>query len=570
MAYFLKTSKLPKDLYYQIYFSYRDPDSGKPRNKSYRALGYLCDLKAQGIDDPAAYFKPEIDELNEKFRIKREKEKVRQITHTSPLKRIGYFPAHAVYRKLDVKEDIDRLSFDRDIQFSLSDTLEALAMARLIDPCSKLRTVDEVFPSMWDAPDCSYDQILSCLDILGNDYEKVVEILAHHVDDTYIIDTSKTYFDCTNFYFEIDKEDEWRRKGPSKERRTDPILGMDLLLDSQCIPIGMRLYPGNQSEKPVFRKMLKQMKDQHCIKGRTIRVADKGLNCAQNIKHALSHGDGYIFSKSIKMLSNVEKAWALKDDDVIDVKDSNGNLRYCIKSCVDTFKYHYKDESGREHHFAAEEKRVTTYNPTLARKQKIEINKMADKARACRLCEAKKIEYGDSAKYAKFRFCEEDGTISDRKAVVEIDEEKIQRDLDCAGYNMIVTSEKKMNEMDIYSTYHELCRIEESFRTLKSQLDARSVYLQTINRIKGHFLVCYLSILLERLAQFKILKNEFGSEEVYKFMRGFKIVPGNGKTWINVTARNSIIEYITDAYNLPLTNYYLKESQIKKILERSM
>ena len=106
--------------------------------------------------------------------------------------------------------------------------------------------------------------------------------------------TSNVYFDCTNYYFEIDAEDNLRKKGPSKENRKDPIVGMGLLLDEDQIPLTMKLYPGNQSEKPIIRQCINEMKDKYHMNGKTIQVADKGLNCAKNIFEALKNGDGYI------------------------------------------------------------------------------------------------------------------------------------------------------------------------------------------------------------------------------------------------------------------------------------
>ncbi|MCR0266284.1 transposase, partial [[Clostridium] innocuum] len=129
----------------------------------------------------------------------------------------------------------------------------------------------------------SYDQLLTALAIMGDEYEKIVEIFTSRVSERYGISTSKTYFDCTNFYFEIDRESDIQKKGPSKENRTDPIIGLGLLLDTNQLPIAMKLYPGNQSEKPVLRNVIGALKQQNNISGKTVQVADKGLNCAANI-----------------------------------------------------------------------------------------------------------------------------------------------------------------------------------------------------------------------------------------------------------------------------------------------
>lgn len=346
---------------------------------------------------------------------------------------------------------------------------------------------------------------------------------------------------------------------------------MGLLLDAGCIPVGMKLYPGNQSEKPVLREVIRSLKRQHAEIGRVVQVADKGLNCAQNIYTARKDKDGYIFSKSVKQLKETERVWALKQDGFVSVPDPDDNsLKFRIKSTVDVFDYEFTDENGRKHKFKVREKRIVTYNPRLARKQKQEIDKMADKARGCVLSRAKKSEYGESAKYVDFNSVDEEGKLNGKKAAVSLNYAKIEQDKDCAGYNMLVTSETGVDDMIIYNTYHELWRIEESFRTMKSELDARPVYLQNINRIKGHFLICYLSVLLERLIQFKVLDNRFGSHQVYQFIRKFKVTKYSNKEYVNLTANSDLIQYLDQKYNLPVTNYYLTRAQIKKILERPL
>ncbi len=162
----------------------------------------------------------------------------------------------------------------------------------------------------------------------------------------YSFNTSHTYFDCINFYFEIDREDDFRRKGPSKENKKEPIVGMGLLLDANQIPIGMKLYPGNESEKPVLRNIIDDLKNCNSISGKTVQVADKGLNCAENIIHALKSGDGYIFSKSVKLLPETEITWVLLDNDYPDITDKNGHLLYRIKECVGDFTYSITDATG--------------------------------------------------------------------------------------------------------------------------------------------------------------------------------------------------------------------------------
>ena len=184
------------------------------------------------------------------------------------------------------------------------------------------------------------------------------------------------------------------------KKNKGPIVGLGLLLDANQIPIGMKLFPGNQSEKPVIRNVIDELKTRNSVSGRTIQIADKGLNCSENIFHAVKNGDGYIFSKSVKQLPEKEK-----------------------------------------HGYSCQ--------------MIIEMLKMP-----------------------RAMFC-----IESRNALMTMNEELIKKSLELAGYNMLVTSELSMSDKDIYEAYHNLWRIEESFRIMKSQLDARPVYLQKENTL---------------------------------------------------------------------------------------
>ena len=469
--------------------------------------------------------------------------------------------------KLSVKKYIDLMQTTTDFRFNVYDLISALIYARLVQPCSKSKTFDEVIPKLFESYDFSLNQLYDGLEYIGCEYEKIIEIYNHQIQQMYQFDTSHTYFDCTNFYFEIDKEDDFRKKGPSKENRKEPIVGLGLLLDVNQIPIGMKLFPGNQSEKPVLRKVIDDLKKRNAVSGRTIQIADKGLNCAENIFHALKNGDGYIFSKSVKQLPETEKVWVLLPNDYKDVKDAEGNTLYCIKECVDEFEYKFTDsETGSLKKYKITEKRIVTFNPKLAKKQIYEINKEVEKARLLKASQAKKSEYGDSAKYVIFTPVDKKGNDTDGRVKVTMNEELIKKSLELAGYNMLVTSEISMGAREVYTAYHNLWRIEESFRIIKSQLDARPVYLQKENTIVGHFLICYLAVLLTRLLQFKILKNNYCSEDLFEFIRDFRVAKISDRKYINLSRGTEFIKDFSTLCNLPLTSYFLSDGEIKKML----
>lgn len=567
MAYFLKKSRNKKGLYLQIYESHWDRERGHTAQTSVKALGYEHELRESGIEDPIAHFKAEVDAMNAERRAGKAKAKARRIGDTTPEVFLGHFPLRAVNEALGVERDLSFLQMAGGFRFSLHGLLSDLAYARAVAPCSKLRTYTEVLPRLAGA-DASYslDQLYDGVAFLGAEYQKVVEVYNERVAELFGRDTSTTYFDCTNFFFEVDLEAGLKRKGPSKENRKDPIVGMGLLLDADCIPLGLAIYPGNESEKPVMREVIAQVKRRSSMAGRTVRVADKGLNCADNVADALLAGDGYIFSKSVKQLPEVEREWALSEDGWEDVAGGDGELRYRLKSCVAEFEYGVTGEDGKKRKAKLEEKRVVTYNPKLARKQRAEIDRQVEKARRLRLSQAKRSEYGDCAKFVTFAAVDANGEEPDAEVVATLNHGAIEKARRLAGYNMIVTSEKSMPDREVYSAYHELWHIEETFRAMKSQLDARPAYMQKDESITGHFLVCYISVLLERLVQVKVLGNRFCTEDVMGLARGYRAVEASERRYVNISKASPLIDELERVTGLPLGNYHLTKGQVDAII----
>lgn len=558
MAYYLKKTKLKGRTYLSIDESFYNHEKKGTSHRCYQSLGSVETWQSKGMADPIAHFQKEVDALNRQH----SKSSVRKISDHSPLLSLGYFPLKAILTRLQVKKYVDYFKLTTDFQFDLYEMLSSLIYARAVNPCSKYKTFHEVLPNLFEPIQYSYDQLMDGLAFIGNEYQKFIEIFTVQTKKIFGLDTSKTYFDCTNFYFEIDREDDFRRKGPSKEGRKEPIVGLGLLLDHDQIPIGMKMYPGNESEKPVLRDVIDQLKAQNNISGKTIHVADKGLNCVGNIAFSKQNGDGYLFSKSVKSLPQTEKTWVFLEDGWKDVKDKNGKLLYRYKSCIDEFPYKV-EQNGKTVIVHLKEKRLLTFNPSLAAKKRYEIKRLAEKARVLTISRAKKSEYGESGKYVLFT------DKSGKKAQVTIDEDAIDRDLKLAGYNLLVTSETRMRDQDIYETYHNLWRIEESFKIMKSDLDARPAFCQKEETIKGHFLICYLTVLLERILQFKILENTYGTSEIFEFVRDFRVTKAETK-YINTARSSEIICGLAEKFGLPLTNYFLTETQIRSILKQKI
>lgn len=557
LAYFLKKTRQSGRLYLSIYESFYSPETGDTKHRSYKSFGRFETMIKNGIEDPIAYVQAEVDTLNAQRNLEKITSKSKQISDISPKRLLGYFPLVHVLNTLDVQMHFNYMQDDRNFSFDAFDVISSLVFARAVDPQSKHRTYEDVLPRLFKNISFSYDQILEALDFVGSEYEKFIEIFTVATKENFPVDTSRTYFDCTNFYFEIDKENLFQSRGPSKENRKDPIIGLGLLLDSNMIPIGMRMYPGNESEKPVLRKIIKDLKNQNNIDGKTVQIADKGLNCARNIIDAVNNGDGYLFSKSVKQLPKKEMKWVLLEDDYHEVFNSSGELVYKYKECIDEFEYSYRDDDGIIVKKTVKEKRVITFNPKLKEKKLYEINKMINKASNLLKYNAKKQEYGESAKYVNFT------SESGDKVIATLNDKVIKKDMLLAGYNMLITSEYKENAQKLYDVYHNLWRIEETFRVMKTELDARPVYLQKKERIIGHFFVCYITVLLTRLLQFNILENKYGTSEIYRFIRNFEVIDAGHHRYINTAKKSSIIDDLQNKLKHPINNYYLTEKQIK-------
>ena len=578
MAYYLRREKKKKGTYLQMYESHWDKEKKQPRSKSVMAFGYVNDLISDEIPDPIAYYTDFVNRKNEE-RTAALAEETRPRAFASPVEyNLGHFLLHTLMEELNVKEVIDILASQMRFQFKVYDMMAQLIFARVIFPCSKAKTVSSVFPHLYNSSPISEDQVYDGLSFIGASYKKYIELFNHCYEQHYKRDFSKVFFDCTNYYFEIDLPCGDKQKGPSKENKHDPIIGQALLLDADLVPLAMQMYPGNQSEKPCIRKIIEEMKNRYQISGKTIQVADKGLNCARNIYAAVKEAkDGYIFSKSIhgRNLSEKEKLWVVLENDKNTWKnytDKEGKLLYRLKSCVDTFSYQFKEtdpETGEElvTAFPVREKRIVSYNPALAKKQKTEILKMADKASSYTTYKAMtREELGDCAKYVKIINKDQNG--KKIKPVIKIDQKKLNEDLKYAGYNLMVTSELDMEPLQVYQTYHSLWKIEESFRITKSYLDARPVYVQKKETIYGHFLICYLSLFLLRVLEIKVFKNKINSYDLINFVRDFRGVRGGDGVYINISRNQAVNEKVKELTGLAnLDALYLSEKEVDNLFK---
>lgn len=563
MSYFLKKSLTKKGIYYQVYEGVHNPEKGYTTQKSIKVIGYHDDLIKQGIIDPLSYAKELVNNMEKE----RKDNQIKKIDNVSPIKNLGYLLPLSILKKLDIENDFSYLTFGQKMKYSLYDVFNSLIAARIVSPVSKYKSYEDVIPNLIEEYHLSYDQILDGLSILGSRYENIIEILNYHYKKKYRRKTNNLYFDCTNYYFEIDKPFEDKQKGPSKENRKEPIIGMALLLDEEQIPLSMHMYPGNQSEKPEIRKIINKMKESNNVKGKTIQVADKGLNCSKNIYEALVSQDGYIYSHSIKKLSEKEKKWIDIQNQYLETKE-NGEVIFKVKSCIDVFDYSFIDENNQKISFKTKQKRIVYWSKQLEEKHRYEINKEIEKLNTLSLSGIKRKELGDLAKYIKLASIDDNGVVDSSNINLLLNQEKIEEDLKYCGYNMLITSEINMPDQEVCKVYKNLWRIEESFRILKTNLVARPVYVSTKNNIYGHFLICYTALFLMRILELKILKDKVSCSNLFDFIRRFNVIKIDDR-YINLLSRKVKDNLIFNLIKLPIDNYYLTPKIINSILNIS-
>ena len=568
MAYYLRITNKNKGKYLQIYETFRVKETKTVKAKCFESLGYEEDLKTDEIKNPIEHYKKYVKQLNADKELKKLISKTEKITDENKTVNIGTSLVKGLFKTLKLEEIFKAFGIIFNRRFSHYEIFRDLVCARIFEPKSKLYTYNEILPIVNPHFDYSLDDVYSFLEDFGSRYESIIELINASLSKKYERNTSISFFDCTNFYFEIDKSDELRAKGPSKENRKEPIIGMGLLLDRNCMPITMQMYPGNQSEIPMLKKCIDSARKQKIIVNRTIRVADKGLNCGNNIFEALMNKDGYIFSKSVIKLSEKEKIWVDLENGYTETYE-NGILVFKIKSCIDEFTYEHTDENKKKNPFKSKEKRVIYRSKKLYDKKMFELDKLEVKVKNLSLSKAKKEKYNVYASYIDFVGLDKNGEITE-KTIIKINQEKLNRDRKYAGYNMIVTSEINASDNDIYDIYHHLWRIEETFRILKTNLDARPVYVQKESTIFGHFLVCYTSILMLRILQFLVYKSEIKSNDIIDFMRTFNVYKIDDDLYINQLKPKNYLEKIKTNFSPIIDNAKFKSEEINELFNCSI
>lgn len=605
---FLRKSLSNGKIYLSFVQGYRD-QNGKVKQKTIKKLGYLEDLKKQ-YDNPIEHFKKIAKEKNneeiKEYTIKNMNTKI--IEDNSHPKNLGYVILKKVYNELNISSILSKKQFSLSIQYSLEEIMKLLIFSRILYPASKNETYNnkDIF---FENFDFSLKDLYRSLDHFESLKDEIIKSIWNSTKDAYNRDTSITYYDTTNYYFEISYNDEdlidengnilekgVRKKGPSKEHRKTPIIGMGLLMDKNGIPLSYDLFPGNESEKLMMRPTLKKSKSKFGI-DRTIIVADRGQNTSDNTvfiagKNDDEHTnhDGYVYGQSIIGADKEFKTWALNQSEFINdyiydddgnmvtyreaIKDENGNvLRYedkpiifKHKSRVYAKKVQIKKDNQRKVNYQIYQKQMVYYSKKYAERQKHERDLAIKKAEDLIKNPGKYTQvtsYGCAKYINNIRFNEETGEIP-KGLELSLKLDKIKEEEKYDGYYSIVTSEKNLTDKEIRDIYKGLWKIEESFKITKSDLETRPIYVWTKEHIEAHFLTCFISLVILRLIEYKT-NRKYSTSSIINSLKNYTSNNLEHDIYLqNFT--NEIIKDLSNIYNIDLSRKYLTLSEIKKIL----
>jgi len=484
---------------------YRNKD-GKPRHKIVQSIGYLDEFTDQ-YDDPVAYFKQSAKDMTSEQK-KRDEPVTLSISPQCSLpvgtdnrKNFGHVAFSNLYHELELDYFINNRRRYTKADYNHNAIFKLLVYTRLLQPSSKKKAFENR-NLFFDKMDFSLDDVYRSLTFFNKHKDEMLLSLHKRIGTLYGRDTSLVYYDVTNFYFEIDKQDDMRRKGVSKEHRPDPIIQMGLFMDTDGIPLTYGLYPGNMLDKQTLIPMIRKIRKDYEL-GRIIIVGDKGMMAGDNIRQILVDKNGYVLSYSIRGANAAFKEYVLEEDGY-----RIGSEGFKIKSRIYPREITVSTLKGKKQKVRIQEKQVVFYS-----------QKYADKAKADRegaLRKAKHLISSPSAynrstthgaaKYVKnLTFSTDSGEVlQDAKHILFFDNDRLTEEEKYDGYYAIVTSELDTEDEKIIEMYRGLWRIEESFRITKSDLETRPVYVSRQDHIEAHFLTCFVSLVLARLLEKKL------------------------------------------------------------------
>ena len=480
---FLKLTKSKNFTYLQLVQSYRD--NGKVRHKVITNLGRLDILEKEKKNVVKIIKK--LLKLLQAEELVISKDNIKEVENLN----WGYVIYEKLWKKFELDEEMERLTINRKIKFNFKLSVFLMVIDRLLYQHSKKGVSDNQKRYWQFDEEISLSHLYRSLDILSEMKEEIEERLYFKGRDLFNQSLDIVYYDVTTFSFESVRRDSLRDFGYSKDgkhKEVQVVLG--LLIDKEGRPVGYELYSGNTFEGKTLVDSLKKLKERFSIK-RVIIVADRGLNNRLNLHTIKEAGYDYIVSMRLKSLPAKLQEEILEEDGYEDVKGEEVKIKELPHETVRKIK----NKNGEVVEQRYKDRLICSWSRSRAEKDKADRERLLEKAE-------KIINKSSSLtrKVGAKKYIKTDG----KEKIVGIDEERILEDSKYDGYYVIQTSDFNLRGEEVYESYHGLWKIEESFRVLKSTMRTRPIFHWTEKRIRGHFVVCFLSFLLERELEVKL------------------------------------------------------------------
>ena len=574
---------------------YRDPITRKPKDRIIRSLGF-ADTYDHLYDDPIAHFRDVVKQMNE------EQKHVSSLSvlidmdealvpDSSDLKNVGYGFIKRIYKALEIDKFWKGVTKKENTNIDLEKIFSLLVFMRIIRPGSKKDTYEHKDMLFESFDDIKLDDVYRALDYYTK-YDAEFQVwLYDHSAPLYKRNIRTTYFDCTNYYYDISKPDideldedgnilkkRYRKYGPEKNHRKDPIIEMGLLIDADAIPLSYGLFPGNESEKVNMLPIIKKAKSRFGLE-RTIVVADRGLNTSDKIfylngnnKKENNPRDGYVYGQSIRGADKEFKKWCIDPEGYQNDKITDGcdTIIFRHKSRIYPKTIHVNVDKDTDHpkkkEITVDQKQMVYYSQKYAEKQALERQRAIQRAEDLIRHPKKydKVSAKGASGYVKnIAFNKETGEVIDLN--LKLDVEKIEEESKYDGYYSIVTSELNMSDIEIRKIYKGLSRIEETFRITKSELDTRPIHVTTNEHIESHFTTCFAAITLLRLLEIS-LGNKYPAPQIIESLRQFNCVNISSNIY-RMTYTNEILKQCGALYDIDTGKKHRTKEEIRRILK---
>jgi transposase len=554
--------------------------NGTRTSKIVEKLGTVAELeKKLNGQDPIEWAKKYIEELNRK-----EKEEKREVlVKYSPSKLInkgeqhlfngGYLFLKKIYHEIGLHKICKRISQKYKFDFDLDSIFSRLVYGRVIFPSSKLAT-HELSKKFIEQPNFDLHQIYRALEILAKETDFIQSAIYENSLKIFKRNTGVLYYDCTNYFFEIEQEDGNKQYGPSKDHKPNPIIQMGLFMDGDGIPLAFSMNKGNMNEQLTLKPLEKKIISDFEL-SKFIVCTDAGLASAENRKFNDKDGRAFITTQSIKKLKAHLKKWALaadgwklpgseKDYDISKLDEmlekANPEDREKIRS-----KVFYKERWIKENSF--EQRLIVTYSIKYRDYQRKIRNGQIERAQKLIDTNPTKIKKCNSNDYKRFihtTSCTSDGEVAE-KEFYSIHSSLILKEEAFDGFYAVCTN----LEDDVSEIIKVNCRrweIEECFRIMKSEFKARPVYLSNDDRIEAHFTTCFIALILYRLLE-KKLKEQFTCHEIITGLRDMNFLELRGEGYVPAYTRSDFTDALHDAFGFRTDYQIVTSSIMKKILK---